>query len=1510
MLNVPTPLARFRQSRLAQVISLVLASAFSLRVVEAEAEDSVVAPEIDDLNLPSEAGAMQDPPSYVDIALTAAHEAPRVFATRALLGAPPPITVSTTGGVGIAASTTSSDQVINLAAANTVGTRAGTAASITLERDTVRTTAITAATANGQTGLHARDGGSIIANDSNVLLDPKTGTGVAITANDLTGVLVETGSTANLSNTNVLVTGGAKGNNNRGAVAAGAGSSLAISGGSVSTSSWGAIGVSVENGASAKLSHGLNVTTSGARSTTTAGAHGLRVTGNGSTLSGDDIHVTTSNSSAYGVRVDNGGHASLSASQVDTAGGNGHGVLADGTGSRVAIQDSEITTTGKGSVGVWARNGAHVQLEAGTTVNTSGAAVSTASPVDDEKVLSLSHGLLASGAGTQLQANDTTLQISAGSASAARAEDGAHIGLDGGTVSVTGSATTTTTTAALHALNGGQIEADRLALSSTGTNVGGTRAEGVGSSVAVRDSNLRVDGAGSVANPAAGARAMGGGQVSVERSIVNVHGLTYGHGVSAEGSGSQASVVDSTVSVDGNRSIGVNITGGAAGDLRGSVISVDAPAGAVGPWSPGVLVEGAGSTLQMSATDVHTTPKTSYGVQVSKGADANLSNGRITTTGNYSAALAAGSSTVTASNMTIETSGNDNAMGIVADTGATIIVHGGSVTTNGNGSPVPGNLTFPHGLAARNPGALLIADGTSVLTRGSQAYGAAVDDGGSMVLDNVTVKTEGEYSNGLYAGIGGAKPGNVSLSASHVTVDTLGDHASGAVVSRQYKNETATLDLTDASISTHGAESHGLRAESGAALTAGNTVVATHGDQSLGVLANNTSTVSLDTVGVATDGAFGHGVVAKNGGSIDGSGVVVQAHGEQAAALYAQGTDAQPATVDLTSASLSNRSGATIATAGVADISLSQAIVGGSGQWLNVDRSVASDGTTLPDMGTGQWQGIGQSYDSAGQARIDLSGSVVTGSAHTADGSTASVSMQDTSIWRLTDNSNLTTLDNSASLIDFSAPVAGSFKSLTLRDYHGDNGTVALNTYLDTDGSPSDQIVIDGGAASGSTNLQIRNAGGPGALTHGNGIQVVDARNGGTSETGAFRLLSRVKAGPYEYTLHRSSLDDSNQQAWYLRSTTDVPIDPRKPDDPDPVPQQPGDPQQPDPAQPTRPTPAPATREVPNYRAETSLYSAVPAMALHYSRAMVDTLHERVGEERRMATDPLPEESIDTYGPSLGWGRLIYRKGQDSLPGGADYDYNIQAFQVGVDLYRNEDTDGSTDQAGLSLQTGRIKGSVDHTDGRDAGDDLLRSYGLGGYWTHFGPEGWYLDGVLQLNRFDIKASGNDGDSLKTRGHGVTASLEAGYPFKVNKDKTLHVEPQAQLIVSKLKIDDSHDDAADVRFEDVDSLTGRLGVRIDKDWFREDDNGKIHRTNGWIRPSVWHEFKGKAKTEFSSANGYIPFGTDMSGTWGELNVGVDYQINDRTTLTGSLGYQKAFGDDGRSYEGILGVKVKF
>ena len=118
--------------------------------------------------------------------------------------------------------------------------------------------------------------------------------------------------------------------------------------------------------------------------------------------------------------------------------------------------------------------------------------------------------------------------------------------------------------------------------------------------------------------------------------------------------------------------------------------------------------------------------------------------------------------------------------------------------------------------------------------------------------------------------------------------------------------------------------------------------------------------------------------------------------------------------------------------------------------------------------------------------------------------------------------------------------------------------------------SPSDKLVINAGSASGSSFLGITNAGGPGAMTTGSGILVVDATNGGTTSAGAFAVNGIVAAGPYEYQLFRGGAGGASPNSWFLRNTVELPVTPELP-----VPPGVG-PTPPDPTQPIPPvTPVP-----------------------------------------------------------------------------------------------------------------------------------------------------------------------------------------------------------------------------------------------------------------------------------------------------------------------------------------------
>lgn len=480
-------------------------------------------------------------------------------------------------------------------------------------------------------------------------------------------------------------------------------------------------------------------------------------------------------------------------------------------------------------------------------------------------------------------------------------------------------------------------------------------------------------------------------------------------------------------------------------------------------------------------------------------------------------------------------------------------------------------------------------------------------------------------------------------------------------------------------------------------------------------------------------------------------------------------------------------------------------------------------------------------------------------------------------------------------------------------------GSVRFNTFLnDASVQNTDVLVLNlnGAATSGTANVLVTNVGGAGSVTVGSGIEIVRTPSGTTA--GAFQLGGPVVAGPYEYLLYRGSLDGTAPENWYLRST--LPAPPTPPSPPPPAP----------------PTPEPAPSQLPNYRRETSLYAALPAMGLIYGRTIIDSLHERIGEQRPLVPPPVTEErAIWCKNPesgyrctttvrlpdseiaarrsiaSLGWARIIGTHGnQDAGPlgifrGGPNFDYDIFALQAGLDLYRGVNADGSRDHAGFYGAIGRLRGDVRHFDGINAGTNTIDGYSIGAYWTHFGASGWYLDTVVQGTWFDVQADSKRLIKLNREGFGFAASLEGGYPIDLGNGWI--IEPQAQLIYQTLVNGSGGDGAALVRFSDVDSLAGRIGARLAKGWAL-DDGASPRMLTAWLKASLWNEFLGDPKTSFSSATGFIPFRSDLGGAWGEAKIGVDAQLWRNTALHASAGY--SIGLDGRShaFDGRLGVKV--
>ena len=147
----------------------------------------------------------------------------------------------------------------------------------------------------------------------------------------------------------------------------------------------------------------------------------------------------------------------------------------------------------------------------------------------------------------------------------------------------------------------------------------------------------------------------------------------------------------------------------------------------------------------------------------------------------------------------------------------------------------------------------------------------------------------------------------------------------------------------------------------------------------------------------------------------------------------------------------------------------------------------------------------------------------------------------------------VTTFTNSGIIDLQSNPVAGDVLVITGAQrlctagvagpgtFISNGGSLKLDTVLNEGGAAtrSDTLVVDGTSvgAGGATQTFIRNAGGAGAETVGDGILVVQVLDPARSAAGAFALPpGELRAGAFDYDLFHGGVGGSNPADWFLRS--------------------------------------------------------------------------------------------------------------------------------------------------------------------------------------------------------------------------------------------------------------------------------------------------------------------------------------------------------------------------------------
>ncbi|EPB2249455.1 intestinal colonization autotransporter adhesin MisL [Citrobacter sp. FDAARGOS_156] len=849
----------------------------------------------------------------------------------------------------------------------------------------------------------------------------------------------------------------------------------------------------------------------------------------------------------------------------------------------------------------------------------------------------------------------------------------------------------------------------------------------------------------------------------------------------------------------------------------------------------------------------------------------------------------------------------------------TIPVFGHGLTLNGPGAEAfEHTITVIQNSATGSPG-VIFGDDLTIRTQsknaanngkdvdGIRTHGVNSPDNPVFIItgDRTSIYVDGQDGDGINAGYSAYNQGQGWKGSANIYVgddlyiQTTGYQGRG-ITANAMRDETQaknTIVVGDrAHIVTIGDSSEGLRTgQSGSTIRLGDgATIETSGASSTGIYAASSSKTELgNNATITVNGVSAHAVYSTNATVNLGENATINVNNSAKAASYSK---APRGLYAASRGAINLAGGAAITMAGnhsnesYAISTETGGIVDGSagGRFL-IDGDLHAAGATAANSSLPQ-------QNSAIKLNM-TDNSLWSGASYitsvTAGTGVISLQMSDAT-WNMTNSSTLTDLTlNGGSVVNFGHADGEPWQTLTINeDFTGNGGKLVFNTVLNDDASETDKLKVLGNTA-GNAFVAVNNIGGTGAQTV-EGIEIIEVA--GNSD-GTFEKAGRIVAGAYDYNVVQKG---SN---WYLTSFIPAPPDPEDPDpvdphDPDPVDPDPVDPIIPEPEIPVAP---PVTEQ--QYRPEAGSYLANNYAA---NTLFMTRLHDRLGETQYI--DMLTGEKKVT---SM-WMRNVgahtrFKDGSGQLKTQS----NSYVMQLGGDLAQWS-SDGLDRwhlgaMAGYANSQNRTQSSLTgyHSRGQVTG------YSVGLYGTWYANDadktGTYVDTWMLYNWFDNKVMGQEQATEKYKSSGITASVEAGYSFKLgeNERNSYWLQPKAQVVWMDVQAD-SHREANGTRVKDNTdgNLMTRLGVKAFINGHNAIDDGKSREFQPFVEANWIHNTQTTRVKMDDVSN-------DMRGTKniGELKVGVEGQITPRLNVWSNVAQQ--IGDKGYSdTRGMLGVKYNF
>lgn len=816
-----------------------------------------------------------------------------------------------------------------------------------------------------------------------------------------------------------------------------------------------------------------------------------------------------------------------------------------------------------------------------------------------------------------------------------------------------------------------------------------------------------------------------------------------------------------------------------------------------------------------------------------------------------------------ATSPTLTTTGDD-AEGLFAlvttgPGGAAARINGGAITTSGSNSDgILAQVDDGNALGAIDGDALAEMTGGTIDTAGAGAAGMVAQtdpSGATLSLGDATVRQTGgritttggtlgvfQSSFGMAALVSGSGTALADQQAGSVTTGGADSHGLYALSAA---GDAQVTQGAGGQVSASGADASGIRAVSA---TGGDVDVTLDGMVDGGT--GNAAGLWMDTaLGLTSRAAIGGSVGAASGLAIFNNGgesdVRVLASGlVRGAVRLDDGNDTLGFDgSDLSQATILDGGDDLLAGDGFTDAltfgNLSATLTGAN--VLNWESVVIGNGTLAfgdDQLATGAGGGLGLSLVNGGvlDARTAFA---LTGDLNVGAGGTFRALGAGAGAYSVAGD-----LANAGTLV-FDDGIAGDVLTVT-GNYAGTGGALRFDTALGGDGSASDLLHVMGNA-SGTTALFIANVGGAGAATT-QGIRVVQVD--GTSAAAAFSLgnAAPLQAGAYVYTLALGDPASAADQNWYLRA-------------------------------------AAAPGGGPVISAIGAVYEMAPSVLLS-GLADMPTLEQRMGHG---AGWPMGGEATRAAG-TRGWVRLSDSRIEatpEVSASGARFDARTSAMQAGIELAAIE-TAGGMWSLGATVQAGHV--GADITNAIGSGRLSARSIGLGATATWFGDGGTYVD--LQARRDRISADFSAG-TVGTLAEDVTfdmtaLSAEVGHRVRLDPRRTL--VPQAQLTWARLSGDAFTDSQASlVDLGGNDRVTGRIGLAYEYmlDPASAAAGGRTFEKL-YVIGNIEHDFSPRTSVSVAGA----ALGAQHAATWGEIGLGGSVAWEGGTTFHGEGLYRRA------------------